>query len=75
MNSSNQPSLRQAYRSDTLVQLDNIKVLFIAGFGPIVQDAAASRNLYVHTLGITFNEEEGGYLHTEDLNGAKSFAL
>jgi len=57
------------------VQLGNVRVLFIAGFGPIVRDAGASRNLYNQTLGINFKEEKGGYLHTEGLNGAKSFAL
>lgn len=56
-------------------QLGSVKVLFIAGFGPIVRDASASRNLYLQALGIGFKEEDGGYLHTEDLNGAKSFAL
>ena len=53
----------------------NIKILFIAGFGPIVREAAASRELYSKVLGIRFNEESGGYLHTEALKGAKSFAL
>jgi catechol 2,3-dioxygenase-like lactoylglutathione lyase family enzyme len=53
----------------------NIRVLFIAGFGPIVRDAAASRELYRQRLGIPFKEESDGYLHTEALNGAKSFAL
>lgn len=57
------------------MQLGNVRVLFIAGFGPIVRDAGASRNLYNQTLGINFKEEKGGYLHTEGLNGAKSFAL
>ncbi len=56
-------------------QIGNVKVLFIAGFGPIVREAAGSRKLYCQTLGIEFKEEEGGYLHTEKLNGAKSFAL
>lgn len=51
------------------------KVLFIAGFGPIVRDAAASRELYADALGIAFKEEQGGYLHTDALPGAKSFAL
>lgn len=50
-------------------------VLFIAGFGPIVRDTAASRSLYCQALGIPFKEETGGYLHTEALNGAKHFAL
>ena len=56
-------------------QLGSVKVLFIAGFGPIVRDASASRDLYLEALGIGFKEEDGGYLHTEALNGAKSFAL
>ncbi|HEY2840125.1 MAG TPA: VOC family protein, partial [Pirellulales bacterium] len=55
--------------------LGNINVLFIAGFGPIVRDTAASRKLYNEHLGIRFKEEAGGYLHTEKVNGAKTFAL
>ena len=53
----------------------NIKVLFIAGFGPIVREASASRKLYDQILGIGFKEENDGYLHTESLKGANSFAL
>jgi catechol 2,3-dioxygenase-like lactoylglutathione lyase family enzyme len=53
----------------------NIRVLFIAGFGPIVRDAVASRQFYSQVLGIPFKEESGGYLHTESLKGAKTFAL
>lgn len=56
-------------------EIANIGVLFIAGFGPILRDAAASRKLYNQTLGIAFKEEKGGYLHTEALKGAKTFAL
>jgi hypothetical protein len=57
-------------------ELQNVKVLFIAGFGPIVRDAAASRKLYKQNPGISFKEETGGYLHnTEALKGAKTFAL
>lgn len=52
-----------------------IEVLFVAGFGPIVRDTAASRGLYGDALGIRFKEEGDGYLHTESLQGAKSFAL
>lgn len=58
-----------------MAQIGNIKVLFIAGFGPIVRDTNASRKLYNQTLGIEFKEETGGYLHTEALKGANSFAL
>jgi catechol 2,3-dioxygenase-like lactoylglutathione lyase family enzyme len=52
-----------------------IHVLFIAGFGPIVHETTASRRLYQDVLGIRFKEESDGYLHTESLDGAKSFAL
>jgi hypothetical protein len=50
-------------------------VKFITGFGPIVRDRAASRRLYADDLGLSFDEEDGGYLHTERLEGAKTFAL
>jgi hypothetical protein len=55
--------------------MGNVNVLFIAGFGPIIREAIASRKLYSQALGIDFKEEAGGYLHTEALKGAKSFAL
>ena len=54
---------------------EKMRILFIAGFGPIVRDLEASRNLFGKALGIAFKEEDGGYLHTENLKGAKSFAL
>jgi hypothetical protein len=54
---------------------EGIKVLFIAGFGPIDRDVGESRKLYGDALGIAFKEETGAYLHTEALAGAKSFAL
>jgi catechol 2,3-dioxygenase-like lactoylglutathione lyase family enzyme len=53
----------------------DVKVLFIAGFGPVVHDAAETRKLYRDVLGIAFKEETDGYLHTEAVPGAKSFAL
>ena len=53
----------------------DLKILFIAGFGPIVRDTVESRNLYGGVMGIHFKEESGEYLHTEGLKGAKTFAL
>ena len=53
----------------------DVQVLFIAGFGPIVGDTEASRKLYRDVLGIPFKQEADGYLHTEALQGANSFAL
>lgn len=52
-----------------------IKIMFVAGFGPIVRDTATSHRFYGETLGIAFTEEKGGYFHTEALEGAKTFAL
>jgi catechol 2,3-dioxygenase-like lactoylglutathione lyase family enzyme len=53
----------------------NIDVLFVAGFGPIVRDPAASRKLYSETLGLPFKEDANGYLHTGAVDGVKHFAL
>lgn len=53
----------------------NMNIQFIAGFGPIVPDVAACRKLYGEALGIHFKEETGEYLHTESVQGAKTFAL
>jgi catechol 2,3-dioxygenase-like lactoylglutathione lyase family enzyme len=53
----------------------NITVLFVAGFGPIIRDPAASRQLYSNVLGLPFKEDASGYLHTADLDGVKHFAL
>jgi catechol 2,3-dioxygenase-like lactoylglutathione lyase family enzyme len=53
----------------------NIDVLFVAGFGPIVRDPAASRKFYSAALGLPFKEDASGYLHTGELDGVKHFAL
>jgi predicted enzyme related to lactoylglutathione lyase len=55
--------------------MKNIKILFIAGFGPITKDQKESRKLYAEILGISFEETESGYMHTEKMEGAKHFAL
>jgi Glyoxalase-like domain len=52
-----------------------MKVLFIAGFGPIAADVEESRRLYEDALGIAFKVEDGNYRHTEDVKGANSFAV
>ena len=56
-------------------EFECIKILFVVGFGPIVRDRIAARELYRETLNIAFKEEPGGYLHTEALKGAGTFAL
>jgi hypothetical protein len=60
---------------DAMQALGKTRILFIAGFGPIVRDVDAGRKLYVEALQIPFKEESGGYLHTSALQGAKAFAL
>jgi hypothetical protein len=50
------------------------KVLFVAGFGPIVQDIPKSHQFYVEALGLSF-QKEGDYLHTQELEGVKHLAL
>ena len=52
-----------------------MKVLFIAGFGPIAEDPAESRKLYEDALGIAFKVEDVDYRHTEALDGARAFAV
>jgi hypothetical protein len=51
-----------------------MKVLFVAGFGPILRDEAATTALYRDTLGLPFKENDG-YFHSEEVPGVKAFAL
>jgi catechol 2,3-dioxygenase-like lactoylglutathione lyase family enzyme len=52
-----------------------MKVLFVAGYGPITTDTKESAAFYRESLGLSFKEEDDGYLHTEELKGVNSFAL
>ena len=52
-----------------------MRVLFIAGFAPIVRDPGAARELYAKTLGLTFEGGAGDYAFTEKLEGAKHFGV
>ena len=62
-------------KDEVMRDVSAVKLLFVAGFGPIDRNAAESRKLYGEAFGIPFKEETGGYLHTEAVQGAKSFAL
>ncbi len=55
---------------------ERIKVLFIAGFGPVVADCEKSRRLYRDVLGLPLEAMDGNpdYLHTGKLDGVKHFA-
>src|SRR2546423_7965477 len=52
-----------------------MKVSFVAGFGPIVRDVAASRAFWGGGLGIKLEEAAPNYWTNDDLEGVKAFAL
>jgi hypothetical protein len=54
---------------------ERMRVLFVAGFGPVVQDGAASRALYADALGLPLESDDNAYWHTEGVAGVKAFAL
>jgi catechol 2,3-dioxygenase-like lactoylglutathione lyase family enzyme len=51
-----------------------MEILFIAGFGPISREPAASRQFYTGALGLSL-EADGDYLHSGDVDGARHFAV
>jgi catechol 2,3-dioxygenase-like lactoylglutathione lyase family enzyme len=51
-----------------------MKVLFVAGFGPIVADMPANQAFYGEVLGVPLEGDES-YLSTQHLDGVKHFAL
>ena len=51
-----------------------MKVLFVAGFGPIVSDMQASQAFYEKALGLPLEGDET-YLFTHSIDGVKHFAL
>jgi catechol 2,3-dioxygenase-like lactoylglutathione lyase family enzyme len=52
-----------------------MKVSFVAGFGPIVADVAASRAFWGERLRIGLKEAAPDYWTNDDLEGVKAFAL
>ena len=56
--------------------IPGLKVLFVAGFGPLVKDSTASNAFYVDALGLPLEQQAGGgYYHGEKLDGVRHFAL
>lgn len=51
-----------------------MKVLFVAGFGPVVKDMAASNQFYAGDLGLPLEGDET-YQTTDKVEGVKHFAL
>jgi len=52
-----------------------MRVLFVAGFAPIVRDPVAARRLFAETLGVAFEGGVGDYVFTEKLGGVKHLGL
>jgi catechol 2,3-dioxygenase-like lactoylglutathione lyase family enzyme len=54
-----------------------LKVLFVAGFGPLIREPAESKRFYVDTLGLPLEPmpHDETYYHGEKLDGVKHFAL
>ena len=56
--------------------ISGLKVVFVAGFGPLVKDPTASKAFYVDALGLPLEQQAGGgYYHGENLEGVRHFAL
>lgn len=54
-----------------------VKVLFVAGFGPIVREQVKSKEFYVDVLGLPLEAmpPDPNYVHGDKLEGVKYFAL
>ena len=50
-------------------------VRFITSVAMITPDPGASRGLYVDALGLPLTAEGDGYLHSESIDGCKSFGI
>ena len=56
---------------------EGIKVLFIAGFGPVVTNRKQSEHLYKELLQLPLEtaDDYDGYMHSQNIDGIKYFAL
>jgi catechol 2,3-dioxygenase-like lactoylglutathione lyase family enzyme len=54
-----------------------LKVVFVAGFGPIIKDAGAAKAFYADALGLPMEQQPDNpdYLHSEKIDGVRHFAL
>ena len=52
-----------------------MKISFVAGFGPVVRDPAASREWWQSVLGQELPEIAPDYYGSDDIDGVKAFAL
>lgn len=49
-----------------------MKVLFVAGYGPIITQTKESVAFYRDSLGLSFTEEADGYFHNEALRSGQA---
>ena len=58
-------------------EFSGLKVLFVAGFGPIVSDPRAAKAFYADALGLPLEPQPHNpdYLHSEKIDGIRHFAL
>jgi len=54
---------------------DAMDVQFITSVAVITPNPAVSRRLYLDALGLSLTAEADGYLHSEDIDGSKSFGV
>ena len=54
---------------------DVMDVQFIASVAAITPDPSVSRRLYVDALGLPLTGSQDDYLHSEDIDGSKSFGV
>jgi catechol 2,3-dioxygenase-like lactoylglutathione lyase family enzyme len=52
-----------------------MRISFVAGFGPIIGEAAPAHAFWRDALGIEFAEPAPGYFTNDDLEGVKAFAM
>jgi catechol 2,3-dioxygenase-like lactoylglutathione lyase family enzyme len=52
-----------------------VRIAFVASFSPIVRDPAANRAFYGGALGLSFEGQQGDYVFTQALEGAKHLGL
>src|ERR1019366_6087319 len=66
---------RPADQSNSMAEGDVMDVQFITSVAVITPDPSVSRGLYVDALGLPLTAEGDGYLHSENIDGCKSFGV
>jgi hypothetical protein len=61
--------------AELMAEGDVMDVRFVTSVAVITPDLSVSRGLYVDALGLPLTGEGDGYLHSEDIDGCKSFGV